>query len=55
MWVGLRVALHVQREVVGSTEGTLAEVAGEGFLPGVLAVVAGELVAAGEFPRAAVP
>lgn len=51
----LHVPLHVQGQVVRPGEGPVAEVALEGPVPGVLAVVAGELVGAGELPAAALP
>lgn len=47
--------LHVQRQVVGAREGTVAEVALEGPVARVLAVVAREFVRARELPAAAVP
>lgn len=47
--------LHVQRQMVGAREGTVAQVALEWPVAGVLAVVAGELVRARELPAAAVP
>lgn len=51
----LHVPLHVQGQVVGPGERPVAEVALEGPVPGVLAVVAGEFVGAGELPAAALP
>lgn len=47
--------LHVQRQVVGAREGTVAQVALEGPVARVLAVVAREFVGARELPAAAVP
>lgn len=49
------VPLHVQREMIATGERALAEVALEGLLAGVLAVVPRQLVRAGELPRAALP
>lgn len=49
------VPLHVQGQVVGAGEGPLAEVALEGPVPRVLAVVAGQLIGTGELPAAAFP
>ena len=50
-----QVPLHVQRQVVAAREGPLAQLALEGPVAGVLAVVTGELVGAGEFPAASLP
>ena len=47
--------LHVQSQVVRPGEGPVAEVALEGPVPGVLAIVTGELVGASELPAAAFP
>lgn len=47
--------LHVQRQVVGAREGTVAQVALEGSVACVLAVVARQFVGARELPAAAVP
>ena len=47
--------LHVQRQVVGAREGTVAQVALEGPVARVLAVVARELVRSRELPAAAFP
>ena len=44
----------VQAQVVGSGEAALADLAGERLVAGVLAKVAGELVASGETPVAAI-
>lgn len=52
---GLHVSLHVQRQVVGAREGTVAQVALEGPVARVLAVVARELVRSRELPAAAFP
>ena len=52
---GLHVPLHVQRQVVGAREGTVAQVALEGPVARVLAVVARELVRSRELPAAAFP
>lgn len=52
---GLHVPLHVQSQVVGPGERPVAQVALEGPVPRVLAVVPGELVRAGELPAAAFP
>lgn len=49
------VPLHVEGEVVGAGESPLAEVALEGPVPCVLAVVTGQLVGAGKFPATAFP
>ena len=49
------VPLHVQRQVVGAGEAAVAHAALEGLGPRVLAVVAGQLVRAGEPPVAAFP
>lgn len=49
------VPLHVEGEVVGAGESPLAEVALEGPVPRVLAVVAGQLVGAGKLPATAFP
>lgn len=49
------MSLHVQRQMIGSAERSLAQVATERFLAGVLPVVPRELVGSREFPRAAVP
>lgn len=49
------VPLHVQRQVVGAREGTVAQVALEGPVARVLAVVARELVRSRELPAAAFP
>lgn len=51
----LHVSLHVQGQVVGPGEGPVAQVALEGPVTRVLAVVAGKLVRARELPAAAVP
>lgn len=54
--VGLgKMPLHVQRKMVGASEGPLANLALEGLGAGVLPVVAGELVGAGEAPLALRP
>lgn len=52
---GLHVPLHVQCQVVGAREGTVAQVALEGPVARVLAVVARELVRSRELPAAAFP
>ena len=49
------VPLHVQRQVVGAREAAVAHAALEGLGPGVLAVVAGQLIRAREPPVAAFP
>lgn len=49
------VPLHVEGEVVGAGESPLTEVALEGPVPCVLAVVAGQLIRAGKFPATAFP
>lgn len=49
------MSLHVQGQVVGPREGPVAQVALEGSVTCVLAVVAGELVRTRELPAAAVP
>lgn len=49
------VPLHVEGKVVGTGESPLAEVALEGPVPCVLAVVAGQLIRAGKFPATAFP
>ena len=49
------VTFHVQRQVVGAREGSLAQLALERPVAGVLAVVARQLVGAGELPAAALP
>ena len=54
-WLSSQVALHVQRQVVAPAEGALAEVALEGAVAGVLAVVTRQLVRARELPAAALP
>lgn len=46
---------HVQGEVVGAGEGSVAHLALEGLGAGVLAEVAGQLVRAGEAPVALIP
>lgn len=46
---------HVQSQVVRPGERPVAEVALEGPVAGVLAIVTGELVGAGELPAAAFP
>lgn len=51
----LQVALHVQRQVVGAREGAVAEVALEGPVARVLAVVPCEFIGARELPAAAFP
>ena len=50
-----QVALHVQREVIASREGALAEVTLERAVAGVLAVVTRQLVAARKLPTTALP
>lgn len=55
MWLILHVALHVQCEMVGPGEGTLAEVTLKGSMSGVLSEMAGQLVRAGELPTATFP
>ena len=52
---GSEVALHVQREMVATGEGSLAQLALERSVAGVLAVVARQLVGARELPPAALP
>ena len=47
--------LHVQREMVRAREGPLTQPALERPVPGVLAVVASQLVRAGELPAATFP
>lgn len=49
------MALHVQCEMVGPGEGTLAEVTLEGSVAGVLPEMASQLVGAGELPTATFP
>lgn len=52
---GWLVALHVEGEVVGPREGSLAEVALERLETGVLSEVAGQLVRPSKLPRAPFP
>lgn len=47
--------LHVQSQVVRPGEGPVAEVALEGPVARVLAIVTGELIGASELPAAAFP
>ena len=49
------MALHVQRQVVGTREGALAQTALERPVAGVFAVVARQFVRAGKLPAAALP
>ena len=49
------VALHVQRQVVGTREGALAQLALERPVAGVFAVVARQLVRTGKLPAAVLP
>lgn len=49
------VSLHVEGEVVWPGESSVAQLAVEGPVPGVLPLVPGQLVAAGEPPAAARP
>ena len=49
------MTLHVQREMVAAGEGSLAQLALERSVAGVLAVVARQLVGARELPPAALP
>jgi len=49
------VPFHVEGKMVGSGECPFAESALEGPVAGVFAVVASELVGAGEFPSASLP
>ena len=51
----LDVALHVQRQVVRTAEAAVTVATLEGFGSGVFAVMAGELVGAGEAPLATGP
>lgn len=51
----LRVALGVEREVVGAREAALAVAAAEGFGARVFAVMPGQLVGAREPPLAPLP
>lgn len=51
----LNVTLHVQRQVVGTREAAIAVATLEGFGAGVFAVVARQLVRAGEAPAATLP
>lgn len=46
------VPLHVQREMIASGEGALADRAFKGLSPGVLAVMPRQFVAPGESPLA---
>lgn len=55
MSVLILVALHVQGQVVGAREAAAAGDALEGFGPGVLPVVSGELIRSGETPVAVLP
>lgn len=52
---GLHVPLHVQSQVVRPGEGPVAEVALEGPVARVLAIVTGELIGARKLPTAAFP
>ena len=50
-----RVALHVQGQVVRARESSIAEFTVEGLVPGVLALVARQLVGARKPPAAVLP
>ena len=49
------MSLHVEGEVITARELPLAEVALEGFGPGVLPVVPCQLIRPGKFPTAPIP
>ena len=49
------MAFHMEREMVGSREGSLADVAFEGFVSSVLPEVSRQLVRSSESPSAAFP
>ena len=49
------VALHVQSQVIGAREGSLAHLTLEGPVSGVLPIMAGQLVRSGKFPSAILP
>ena len=49
------MSLHVQRQMIWPAEGALTELALKGPVAGVLALVAGQLVAARKAPAAALP